>query len=277
MANTILRLGDTSTDVLTLKQLLQDKGFIARPEYFDLFTAQAVEGFQKTFGLASDGIVGNITWDILNKINSWTSGIDVSQYQGNIDWGKVAQTDVKFAITRLNYGSSYLDPTFQTNWQGIKQGGLVRGVYQFLLGNQSIEAQLDLLFKYVPQLEEGDLPPILDVESDASQGINAGISLKMAVDTWIEAVRRHYNCYPIIYTGKYTWDLQVGTDTSYGQYPLWVATYFVSQPILPTSWTSWRFWQYNTRTVQGIWGAVDANYFQGSEKDLHALASRRNA
>jgi lysozyme len=247
------------------------------PEYFDSFTALVVEDFQKTFGLPSDGIVGNQTWGMLNKINGWTSGIDVSQYQGNIDWGKVAQTDVKFAITRLNYGSGYLDPTFQTNWQGIKQAGLVRGVYQFLLGNQSIEAQLDLLFKYVPQLEEGDLPPVLDVESDAKQGINAGISLKTAVDTWIEAVKKHYNCDPIIYTGRYTWDPQVSTDASYGEYPLWVANYLASQPTLPTSWTSWRFWQYNTRAVQGIWGAVDANYFQGSEAELRALASRRNA
>ncbi len=54
-------------------------------------------------------------------------GVDVSYWQGAIDWQKVATTDVRFAIVRASYGSEFEDPRFSENWRGAKEAGLVRG------------------------------------------------------------------------------------------------------------------------------------------------------
>lgn len=120
-----------------------------------------------------------------------------------------------------------------------------------------------------PKLEEGDLPPVLDVETNTphfEQGI-----FKSKIDQWIQAVQKYYNCQPIIYTGAWFWDSNVG-DESYKTYPLWVAHYQTRNPHVPHSWNDWNIWQYGIRrSVAGIHGQVDADYFKGTLEQLKAL------
>src|SRR5882672_5805745 len=91
------------------------------------------------------------------------TGIDVSEWQGAIDWNAVAGSGIEFAISRLNDGSHH-DTYWQQNWDGMKNAGLIRGVYQFYEPNDDPTWQANLVVGAVGQLGPGDLPAMLDIE-----------------------------------------------------------------------------------------------------------------
>ena len=70
-------------------------------------------------------------------------GIDVSAYQGAIDWRAVARAGKKFAFIRVSDGAAYTDPRFASNWAGARAAGLTRGAYQFFRPTESPLAQAD--------------------------------------------------------------------------------------------------------------------------------------
>ena len=92
-----------------------------------------------------------------------TPGIDVSSSQGTINWSAVAAAGEAFAIARAVDGTS-VDPTFQQNWQGIANAGMIRGAYQFFEPGQNVDTQAALFLSTVGGFGPGDLPPVLDVE-----------------------------------------------------------------------------------------------------------------
>src|SRR5438132_949047 len=91
-------------------------------------------------------------------------GIDVSYYEGHIDWPQVKAAGNDFAFIRLSDGTHHLDSKFAANWAGAKDAGVIRGAYQFFRPAQSATAQANLLLDTMGALEPGDLPPTLDVE-----------------------------------------------------------------------------------------------------------------
>src|SRR5262245_60783454 len=76
-------------------------------------------------------------------------GIDVSSWQGTIDWNAVQRSGIKFAIVRVTDGSHHLDKRFAQNWLGARQAGLLRGAYQFFRPAQDATAQADLLIEQI--------------------------------------------------------------------------------------------------------------------------------
>ncbi|MGZ7039929.1 MAG: glycoside hydrolase family 25 protein, partial [Thermoanaerobaculia bacterium] len=82
---------------------------------------------------------------------STVRGIDVSEFQGHVDWAAVHHSGVQFAIARVGDGT-YVDPTFETNWHGIRNAGLIRGAYQFFEPRQDPVAQADILIRRVGRL-----------------------------------------------------------------------------------------------------------------------------
>lgn len=195
-------------------------------------------------------------------------GIDVSYYQGDIDWSAVAG-DVDFAISRVNHGD-FFDPEFEANWAESRQVGLIRGSYQYFDPGGDPVAQATTLIDAIGALEPGDLPPVIDVESTDGLGPSA---IAANVGTWIDLVEGALGRPPIIYTGSYFWNDNVGTD-AFVDHPLWIAHYTTGCPNLPTVWPDWHFWQYtSTGSVAGIAGNVDRNLFNGSVEQLHDLAA----
>lgn len=196
-------------------------------------------------------------------------GIDVSYYQGNINWNAVAQDGIEFAITRVNHGG-FMDPEFDDNWAAIRQVGLVRGAYQYFDAGGDPVAQATTLINKVGMLEPGDLPPVIDVESTDGQGPTA---IANNVRTWLDMVEGALGRKPIIYTGSYFWNDNVGTD-EFNDHPLWIAHYTSNCPNLPTAWGRWTMWQYTSSgSVAGIGGNVDRNRFNGPIEALHDLAA----
>jgi uncharacterized protein (TIGR03382 family) len=172
---------------------------------------------------------------------------------------------IDFAIIRVSDGANYNDSKFAANWQGAKDAGVIRGVYQFFRPGQDPIAQADLLINKVGVLGPDDLPAVIDVEATDGQ---SAATIAANVGIWLERVKAGTGKTPIIYTGKYFWNDNVQT-TAYNGYPLWVAQYGPVCPDLPTAWSDWTMFQYSsTGSVAGISGNVDTDKFNG---DLNAL------
>jgi GH25 family lysozyme M1 (1,4-beta-N-acetylmuramidase) len=193
-------------------------------------------------------------------------GIDVSKWQGDVNWRAVADDGIKYAIVRVSDGTGYRDEYFDANWRETRENGILRGVYQFFRPGQDAIAQADLLVDRMGELQPGDLPPVIDVEDTDDQ------SRAVVVDKirqWIQRVEGRTGVRPMIYTGKYFWQDNVAT-TEFNSYPLWVAQYTDNPcPDLPSQWDDWTFWQTSsTGRVDGVSGNVDTNLFNG---DINAL------
>lgn len=196
-------------------------------------------------------------------------GIDVSAYQGTIDWAKVKADGVEYAFVRVSDGLNSPDSKFDVNWAGTRAKGILRGAYQFFRPNQDPIAQADLLLSKIGTLAPDDLPPVIDVE--AAGGLPpATVAAKVKI--WIDHVTAALGRPPILYTGFYFWRDQVGAPDQVAS-PLWHAQYTSAAcPNIPPPWQTWTFWQYTSSgTIAGISGAVDVDRFNGTRAELDGL------
>jgi lysozyme len=197
-------------------------------------------------------------------------GIDVSYYQGKINWSKVAGTSVKFAFIRASYGSEFEDPRFQENWAGAKSAGIVRGAYQYFRPSQDPKEQAQVMIDLLADdpIGVGDLPAVLDVEQ--TDGLSS-TKLRQRVQVWLDTVEAGTGKRPIVYTAAF---MQDAVGSGFDDYALWAANYTSKCPLMPSGWDGWQFWQYSDKgTVAGITGAVDKDRFNGSYQDLLAFAA----
>ena len=185
-------------------------------------------------------------------------GIDVSDYQPNVNWQAVATEGIVFSFVKATEGATLVSQTFARNWAAMKAAGIQRGAYHFFRPASSVQGQIDLFLKTV-KLEAGDLPAVLDLETT---GGLSGDQLCDRAAIWLEAVEKATLMRPIIYTYPGFWD-NLGTKRL-ADYPLWIAHYTTAEePWVPGGWKTWTFWQYSdTGTVSGVSGNVDTNIFE---------------
>lgn len=198
-------------------------------------------------------------------------GIDVSAYQGTVNWASVKAAGKKFAIARVSDGVNYIDGTFARNWSRMKANGIIRGAYQYFEPSQSATTQANIVIARVGRLGKGDLPVMLDVEATGGQ---SRTTIKNKIHTWVNRIKAGTGKTPFIYTGAYFWDDNVGT-TDFAGYPLNVAWYGTSCPGVPNAWRGhgWKFHQYTSSAhVSGISGNVDADVFNGTLARLKSFA-----
>ncbi len=194
-----------------------------------------------------------------------TKGIDVSKWNGDIDWDKVAADGVEYAFVRVSDGLSHFDPRFAENWAEARAAGIHTGVYQFFRPNLSAKAQADLLIENMGELGPDDLPPVIDVE--ATGGVSKA-TMVAKIGEWIDRVEAATGVKPIIYSGRFFWQDNVGSD-EWADHPFWIAHYTNNCPNIASQWDDWVFHQYtDSGSVSGISGKVDLNDFNGSVTDL---------
>lgn len=195
-------------------------------------------------------------------------GLDVSQYQGQIDWGQVAGSGRSFAFIRTGDGVG-TDSMFATNWLNAKNAGLIVGAYHFLRPGLPGSEQADVCLNSVGTGEKGELPVTIDVETAGDPA-----SLSQVIQDFNSEIASRTGQACLIYTAPGFWGPAVAPGNGIeGQNPLWVANWEVSSPNLPRGWSNWNFWQYtSTGTCPGIQGAVDLDRFNGSSGDLRAMA-----
>ncbi len=199
-------------------------------------------------------------------------GIDVSKYQGTVDWAAAKKGGVQFAIARVSDGLGYPDATFVPNWDGMKQQGIVRGVYQFFRASQDPVQQADYMLGQMAKAGAlpNDLPPVMDIETADGVSTNA---VRKAMATWLDYVAQKVGRKPMIYTANFMSSI---LGSGFTGYPLWVANYGAKCPLMPTGWTAWIFWQYDDKgTVKGVGtaGGLDMDEFNGTLGDLLAFAN----
>ena len=193
-------------------------------------------------------------------------GIDVSYYQGNIDWNLMQQQDVDFAFIKATEGSSHIDPKYYENWMGILQTDIKAGAYHFFSFESSGLDQALHYIQTVP-ITEGMLPPVIDVEFYGNYFSNKPDveTTRRELQHMLWMLEAHYGMKPIIYATDSSYSLYI--RDAFSGYPLWIRNVYFSPNIgMPRKWT---FWQYtSTAKMEGYDGHekyIDRNVFVGDE------------
>lgn len=195
-------------------------------------------------------------------------GIDISHYQGDINWNMLKQTrqgqfPISFIFMKATEGGDYADDKFVANFDSAKAHGFIRGAYHFYNPKTDAVRQADFFIRSV-DLQAGDLPPVLDIEKK-SRDMD---KLRKDLKTWLQKVEKHYGVKPIIYT-SYRFKTSYLNDSVFNSYPYWIAHYYVDSVEYKGEW---QFWQHHDAgTLPGIDKRVDLNVFNGTLKQLDSL------
>ena len=193
-------------------------------------------------------------------------GIDVSHWQGNIDWQQVKSDGKQFAFIKATESTNFIDNKFYYNINEATKAGIMAGAYHFARPSANDARSEARFFAGVAgqYVGSGYLRPVLDLEKGSELG---SARLSAWVNEFMEEFRAITGVEPIIYANANY--VRNYLDSSTNRYDLWVAHYYVPQPGISRPW---QFWQYTDRgVVKGIGELVDLNYFSG---DTAALNSR---
>ena len=223
--------------------------------------------FVSPFGFRWRALYGDVSYPEGYEIH----GIDISHHQGKINWPKLREqglingSPIRFIMIKATEGANKIDENFRDNFYNAREYGFTRGAYHFYSTRSSAKAQAEFFIKNV-KLENGDLPPVLDVEhKPKNQSVE---DFCESVQTWLNMVEYHYGVKPIIYT-YYKFKMQYLNDDVFNQYPYWIAHYYVEKVEYEGEW---KFWQHtDAGRLPGIKGDVDFNIYNGSYYDLRKM------
>ncbi|MCE7005348.1 lysozyme [Kibdelosporangium philippinense] len=198
-------------------------------------------------------------------------GIDVSGWQGNVDWAHWWNQGKRFAYVKATERNNYQNPYFAQQYNGSYNIGMIRGSYHFAIPNATSGAvQADYFVNNGGgwSRDGKTLPGALDMEYNPYGATCYDLS-KPAMTAWIKSFSDRYQArtgrWPVIYTSTSWWSQCVDGDFS-STNPLWVARYASTVGALPYNWRVWTFWQYTSTPI-------DQNYFNGAYDRLQALAN----
>jgi len=205
----------------------------------------------------------------LLKTTERVRGIDVSRWQGNIDWKRVRGAGYLFAFIKASEGVNYRDPNFVTNMRNGRAAGILVGAYHFArpdYGNDAAAEARYFVSVAKDYIKEGYLRPVLDLEVGANLGKAA---LSKWVNEWMSTVKSETGVEPIIYVNSnYARNY---LDASITRYALWIAHWTYDSRGTPNTgiWNDWAFWQYSNKgSVPGITGNVDLDVFNGGMTEI---------
>jgi len=206
-------------------------------------------------------------------------GIDVSKFQGDIDWNAVANSGVKFAWIKATEGGDRRDQRFQANWTGAKAAGVPHGAYHFVYWCRPPLEEISWFEQNAP-VEDDALPPVLDVEATpTSKTCHRHLTEESAIadmKVMLEEMERHYGKRPVIYTTVDFYQA-ILSDGAFMDYPIWVRSTRY-HPAVKYGLRPWRFWQYQSDgLVAGIASNVDRDAFFGTEKQWEAFLGDRES
>ena len=223
--------------------------------------------FVSPYGFRWRALYGDISYPEGYEIH----GIDISHHQGKIDWqklkdhGLIDKFPVRFVMIKATEGATRVDENFENNFYQAREYGFTRGAYHFYSVHSSAKPQADFFIRKV-KLENGDLPPVLDVEHKPKNQTDE--EFKQSILQWLDIVEQHYGVKPIIYT-YYKFKTRYLNDPVFDDYPYWIAHYYVDSVEYQGKW---KFWQHtDVGRLPGIKGNVDFNIYNGSMYDLRKM------
>lgn len=214
------------------------------------------------------------------KINTPTNsqypvrGVDVSEYQGEIDWHILYEQSVQFAFIKATEGSSYTDPYFEKNWANIQDTAIVRGAYHFFSFDSSAASQAALYISTVSNVG-GMLPPVVDIELYGKYK-SSPPEAKMVQDELlllVNLLEEHYGKPPIIYCTIKSFDLYIASR--FNNNPIWIRDVYFTPNL--SDGRAWTFWQHSdTGRLDGYQGPeknIDLNIYNGDLSSLLSLST----
>ncbi|MER8829311.1 glycoside hydrolase family 25 protein [Mesorhizobium sp. M0938] len=193
-------------------------------------------------------------------------GVDVSRWQGNVDWAKLRAQGANFAYIKATDGGDHLDPMFRKNWRNADAAGLKRGAYHFFYWCRTAGSQADWFIRNVPRVE-GALPPVIDVEWNGESRCKRRPSRQKVLEkmqVFMDKLERHYGQRPIIYTAPDFY--RDNLKGAFPDYPFWLRA-VAQHPSKVYPGRKWVFWQYSGSGLShGVKGRIDLNVFHGDER-----------
>lgn len=196
-------------------------------------------------------------------------GVDVSSYQGDIDWQTLSSQDMSFAFIKATEGSSFVDRNFAYNFSEAQKTELRVGAYHFFSYDSGGETQAENFINTVEYFE-GMLPPVIDLEfyGDKKENPPTQADVRRELDIFIEKVTEHYGMKPIIYATERSYKLYLAG--AYEDYDIWIRNVFLPPGL--SDGRDWIFWQYTDKGYlegyQGDEKYIDMNVFCGTMEEF---------
>ena len=193
-------------------------------------------------------------------------GVDVSHYQGVIDWKVLEDQGVKFAFIKATEGSGHVDESVRYNLEFSAGTGIKRSCYHFFSFDSPGSTQADNFIAAVGR-DEIDMPPVIDIEYYADKRSHKPSleETEAILKPLLERLEAYYGVKPIIYSTLPVYFRYIRKDFS--DYPLWIRSVSCEPDLL-----DWTFWQYSDKgTLTGYDGDeehIDLNVYNGSAEDF---------
>ncbi|MGM9932657.1 LysM peptidoglycan-binding domain-containing protein [Pradoshia sp.] len=185
-------------------------------------------------------------------------GIDVSEWQGEIDFREVADAGIEMVYIKSSEGTDYVDPDFERNYDGAKDAGLLVGFYHYVTARTESQAEAQARF-FVSTISGKEFEGKLAMDFEDLTGLSNEEINDIAL-TFIRETVRLSGKEAVVYS-----DASNAASTfndALTDYSLWIAEYGVSEPTDGVRWSSWAGWQYSdSGSVAGIDGDVDLDRF----------------
>lgn len=211
-------------------------------------------------------------WGILHINNPRypVIGVDVSNYQGDIDWLELSGQDIDFAYIKATEGSSFVDVHFAYNWEEASKCDIRVGAYHFFSFESSGQTQAESFCNTVTPVDNM-LPPVIDVEFygsfNSANDIDVG-AVREELRTMVDILTEEYGMTPIIYVSEDTYETIV--NGNFDDCDLWYRSVYSGVP----SDVEWTFWQFSNRHhLEGYNGEerfIDMNAFNGTQEEFES-------
>ena len=202
-------------------------------------------------------------------------GVDVSSYQGEIDWEVLASQDIQFAFIKATEGSSYVDPYFEKNYNSAVKTNLRIGAYHFFSFESSGKTQAENFCGTV-SYTDGMLPPVLDVEyygNFSSLSDEELENVRRELRICVDEIEKHFGITPVIYATQKSKKEIIGDEFS--DCDLWIRNVYFKV----SSELNWSFWQYSDRQrLDGYSGEekyIDMNVFNGNPEEFRQYGAKK--
>ena len=211
--------------------------------------------------------VGLLRFNYPSKKEYPVRGIDISHYQGEINWEELSEEHVDFVIMKATEGGDWVDKRFVENWQNAQDAGYVVGVYHFFSFCKPGKLQAEHIIRTVPA-SPNSLAISIDLEYDNNcNGQAPKDDLLKEIQVCLELLENHYKKKPILYATPDFYEYYLGEE--FLQNPSWIRSIFSAPQLENRPWT---FWQYSNRgKLKGIEGYVDLNVFEGNKTAFQTL------
>ena len=220
------------------------------------------------------GFLGIIKFNNPSKEEYPVRGVDVSAYQGTIDWKKLSEQNIQFAYIKATEGSEFVDEKFQENYKNAQETDLKIGAYHFFSYDSEGATQAENFINNVEKIDNM-LPPVIDVEFYGEYEKNNPDKEKTQeqLRILIDKIKENYEVSPIIYATNESYELYIANN--FEDCEIWIRD-IIKSPDLPDN-REWTFWQYTNREIldgyQGEETYIDMNVFNGTQEEFAAKYS----